>query len=102
MDLVATALPDFLDALTDVRPDDTTHCRGWTVHDLTAHLAAGSAEIADLAEEACRGAASRPTRGFDEREAPFRALDPLALRDELVAEAERIDFEVMSSTETDP
>jgi uncharacterized protein (TIGR03083 family) len=56
-----------------------TRCEGWTVHELTAHIAAGSAEIADLIELELAAGSTRPTRDFDEREAPYRALSPKAL-----------------------
>ncbi|HEX7134728.1 MAG TPA: maleylpyruvate isomerase family mycothiol-dependent enzyme [Iamia sp.] len=61
-------------ALDAAAPDTPTACAGWTVHDLVAHLAAGSEEIADLVEDRLLGRPARPTRGFEEREAPFRAL----------------------------
>jgi uncharacterized protein (TIGR03083 family) len=70
----------FIDALAAVPPHAATKCEGWTVHELTAHLAAGSAEIADLVELELRGGPSRPTRAFDEREEPYRALPPGRLR----------------------
>jgi hypothetical protein len=50
-----------------------------------AHLAAGAKEIADLIEEKLEGRPDRATRGFEEREAPFRAMEHEHLKDELVA-----------------
>lgn len=91
MDTLTTdAFTDLLLVLDAVDPAAPTRCAGWTVHDLVAHLAAGSQEIADLAEEAVRGEPPRPTRGFEEREAPLRALAPDVLRDRLVHEAGRV------------
>src|SRR4051812_42850898 len=63
-----------------------TACRGWTAHELVAHLAAGANEEADLIEAHLAGAA-RATRSFDEREPAFRALPDTELRDRLVGEA---------------
>lgn len=70
-------------------PERLTACRGWTAHELVAHLAAGAAEEADLIEEHMAGA-ERATRGFAEREQPFRDLPDAALRDRLVGEAARL------------
>ena len=72
--------PAVLDAILAVPGDAPTACSGWTAHDLVAHLAAGAAELADLLERRLDGRPDRPTRPFDEREAPFRA----ATHDELL------------------
>src|SRR5579863_10298169 len=71
---------EFMSTLSGADPFQVTACAGWTVHDITAHLAAGSQEIADLIEEHLAGRPPRPTRGFAEREAPYRALAPETLR----------------------
>src|SRR5262249_28337346 len=73
------AFAAFGKALGSMDPEGPTRCAGWTVHELTAHLAAGSAELADLIELEL-GSGSRPTRDFDDREAPYRALAPARLR----------------------
>jgi hypothetical protein len=67
-----------------------TACEGWTAHELVAHLAAGAAEMADLTEDALTGRPPRPTRAFDEREAPYVALADDELRDLLLVEAIRL------------
>ena len=59
------------------------------MHDLTAHLAAGAAEQADLIEERLAGKPERATRTFEEREPAYRALPDAELRDRLVSEATR-------------
>lgn len=69
-----------LGALDQVAPSAPTACAGWSAHDIVAHLAAGSKEIADLIEEKLAGRPSRPTRAFEEREPPFRALADDELR----------------------
>jgi uncharacterized protein (TIGR03083 family) len=66
--------------LDQVAPSAPTACSGWTAHDVVAHLAAGSKEIADLIEEKLSGQPTRPTRGFEDREIPFRALPNVELR----------------------
>ncbi|WP_425563456.1 maleylpyruvate isomerase N-terminal domain-containing protein [Mycobacterium paraffinicum] len=79
----------FVKTLRSSDPRLPTRCAGWTVHELTAHLTAGSAEIADLVELEISGAPPRPTRDFEEREAPYRALAPKKLRRELFRQALR-------------
>ncbi len=73
----------FVATLLAASPLQLTACRGWTAHEVTAHLAAGSEEIAGLIESHLAGAGSRPTRSFEEREAPYRAMGDAELRSEL-------------------
>lgn len=63
-----------LEALQALQPSAPTACAGWTAHHIAAHLAAGSKELADLAEDRLAGLPGRPTREFQEREQPFRAM----------------------------
>lgn len=79
----------FVATLLAASPSQLTACRGWTVHEVTAHLAAGSEEIADLIEGHLAGAGPRPTRSFDEREAPYRAMDDPTLRRHFFEQVER-------------
>jgi uncharacterized protein (TIGR03083 family) len=79
----------FVEAMQSADPGAQTQCSGWTLHELTAHVAAGSAELADLIELDLTGATSRPTRDFEEREAPYRALPPRQLRRRFFEEALR-------------
>lgn len=74
----------FMKALDEVKPDAPTACAEWTAHDLIAHLAAGAQEIAELIEDTIAGRPLRPTRSFDEREAPFAALPDDQLRHAMV------------------
>jgi uncharacterized protein (TIGR03083 family) len=71
-------------------PTRMTACRGWTVHELVAHLAAGAAEEASLISSAANGEPARPTRTHAEREQPFRDLPDEVLRERLVDEAGRL------------
>ena len=64
----------------EVGPSAPTACTGWTAHDIMAHLAAGSKEIADLIEEKLDGKQTRPTQAFEDREIPFRTLPHDELR----------------------
>ena len=79
----------FVATLLAASPSQLTACRGWTVHEVTAHLAAGSEEIADLIESHLAGAVPRPTRSFDEREASYRAMDDPTLRRHFFEQVER-------------
>jgi hypothetical protein len=79
----------FLATLLAADPSRLTACRGWTVHEITAHLAAGSQEIADLIEDHLAGVRPRDTRAFEEREAPYRAMEDSALRARLFEQVGR-------------
>ncbi len=72
--------PALVATLDQVTPSTPTACAGWTAHDIVAHLAAGSKEIADLIEEQLAGRPARPTQAFEDREPPFRALPDDELR----------------------
>jgi hypothetical protein len=78
-----------LGTLGEVRPDAPTACSAWNVHDIVAHLAAGAKEHADLIEHRLSGRPERGTRGFEERELPFRALDHDTLMARLADEIRR-------------
>ena len=80
----------FLEALDSRPPTALTACRGWTVHDLTAHITAGADEIARIFEAYGEGDPSPVTRGFEEREPPYRAMDDPALRKHLFAASARM------------
>jgi len=77
-------------------PDAPTACARWTAHDLTAHLAAGAAEMAELVEACVAGAEVRQTRDFADREGPYVALGDEDLRGRLVTEAVRLNMAVES------
>jgi uncharacterized protein (TIGR03083 family) len=76
--------------LLQVPADAPTACAGWTAHELTAHLAAGAVEEAELIDAHLDGRPSRPTRPFAEREAPYRAMDDDDLRATLVEQGARL------------
>jgi uncharacterized protein (TIGR03083 family) len=82
-------LEAFLLALSATPPDAPTACDGWSAHELVAHLAAGSKEMARLVNrrlELGSGADIGPTVPFEEREPPCRALSDRALRRMFVRE----------------
>ena len=73
----------FFEALERTPPNAVTACSGWTAHELVAHLTAAGLEVALNLEAYGEGKKVPPTRGFEEREAPFRELDDPLLRSEL-------------------
>jgi hypothetical protein len=80
----------FLEALDRLPPNALTACAGWTVHEITAHVAAGADEIARLFEAYGEGLPVPATRTFEEREPEYRAMDDPALRKRLFAASVRM------------
>jgi len=80
----------FLETLDGLPPTAATACAGWTVHEITAHMAAGADEIARLLEAYGEGLPVPATRGWEEREAPYRAMDDAALRRQLFTASARM------------
>jgi hypothetical protein len=72
----------FLDAVQQRRPDAGTWCEAWTVRDVVIHQAGNAEELARVLQAHLEG---NPvgTRGFEEREAPLRALGDAELWDAL-------------------
>jgi uncharacterized protein (TIGR03083 family) len=82
-------LEAFLRALAVTPADAPTACAGWSAHELVAHLAAGSREMARLVNRRLAlgpEADIGPTVPFDEREPPYRALSDRVLRRMFVRE----------------
>ncbi len=80
----------FLDALEVTPPEALTGCAQWRAHEVAAHLGAGALEIALNLEAYVEGRPVPATRGFEEREAPFRAMADSALRAALPLSIERV------------
>ncbi|MDT5274770.1 MAG: hypothetical protein QOG95_1702 [Mycobacterium sp.] len=76
--------------LTEVAPNAPTACAGWTAHNISAHLAAGTKEVADLIELKVNHHQQRPTREFAERESPFIALSAADLGQEVITQGDRL------------
>lgn len=64
-----------LAALQDTPPGAFTACAEWTAHDIAAHLSAACQEVTNHVRAYAEGHPLTTTRGFEEREAPFRELD---------------------------
>ena len=76
-------------ALRELPATAPTACQGWTARHVAAHLAAGSREIADLAEDRVAGRPTRPTRAFEEREGPYRTMPYADVLDEMAVQTRR-------------
>jgi hypothetical protein len=64
----------FVDAVQKRRPDTGTWCAAWTVRDIVVHQAGNAEELARALNAHLEGEPVG-TRGFEEREAPLRALN---------------------------
>jgi hypothetical protein len=80
----------FLDTLPSVPPDAVTACRGWTTHEITAHILSGAERLADQIEAHFAGDPIPAFGTWAEREVPLQALDDAVLRRRLVAGEERM------------
>src|SRR5918996_4446811 len=70
----------FLEALAGLHAEALSACPGWTAHDVLAHVVAGGTEIVELVQARTDGQRVPATRGFEEREQPFRELPDPELR----------------------
>jgi uncharacterized protein (TIGR03083 family) len=64
----------FAEAVQARRPDAGTWCEAWTVRDIVAHQAGNAEELARVLTGHLSGEPV-DTRGFEEREAPLRAMN---------------------------
>ncbi|MHB1784967.1 MAG: maleylpyruvate isomerase N-terminal domain-containing protein [Acidimicrobiales bacterium] len=87
---IATEAEAFLEALEVTPPDALTGCAEWRAHEVAAHLSAGAVEIALNLEAYGEGRPVPATRGFEEREAPYRAMGNADLRAVLPRSIERV------------
>jgi hypothetical protein len=94
----------FSDAIQARRPDAGTWCEAWTVRDIVIHQCGNAEELARVLEAHLSGDPVQ-TRGFEEREAPFRAMGNAelwsALVDRMVALDEVADAGDRVSPDTD-
>lgn len=70
----------FLAVLGTTSPGALTACTMWTAHEVAAHLAAACDEVSAHLRAYGEGRPLTRTRGFEERERPYRALGLGALR----------------------
>jgi hypothetical protein len=75
----------FAAAVQARRPDAGTWCEAWTVRDIVVHQTGNAHELARVLEGHLSGELVE-TRGFEEREAPYRAMNDSDLWDALTAQ----------------
>jgi hypothetical protein len=92
----------FLEALEATSPDALTGCSMWRAHEIAAHLGAGAVEVACNLEAYADSRPVPATRGFEEREAPYRAMDDSELRAELPRCIDRVAAAVDSVLGAEP
>jgi len=98
-------LEAFLRALAATPADAPTACDGWSAHELVAHLAAGSKEMARLVNRRLAlgpKADIGPTVPFEEREPPCRALSDRVLRRTFVREGMALTDAIMRLRQAGP
>ncbi len=87
---LAVEAKEFLEALEVTPSDALTGCSRWRAHEVAAHLGAGALEISLNLEAYGEGRPVPATRGFEEREAPYRAMEDAKLRAELHSSIDRV------------
>ena len=87
---LAVEAKEFLEALEATPSDALTGCSRWRAHEVAAHLGAGALEISLNLEAYGEGRPVPATRGFEEREAPYRAMEDGELRAELPRSIDRV------------
>jgi uncharacterized protein (TIGR03083 family) len=92
----------FLATLDDTPPDAVTACRGWTTHEIIAHLTSGADAFANQVEAHLDGRPVPEFGAWDVREPPYRALDDAVLRRRLVAAEQRMTEAFDAVLEQDP
>lgn len=80
----------FLDSLDGVSPRAWTPCAGWTVHELTAHVASGADGLADQVEAYLNGDPIPVLEPWPQREARLAENGPDTLRRKLLAAEQRM------------
>jgi hypothetical protein len=88
------AMRAFIFSLSQLHATAPTWCSGWSAHDLTAHVAAAAEERANLIGDHLAGRPARPTRSWEVREPPFRAMPDAVLRERLMEHAVRFELNV--------
>ena len=99
---LAREVDAFLESLDLTPPDALSACAQWRAHEVAAHLGAGALEIALALEAHGEGRPVPATRGFEEREAPFRALADPDLRARLPGLLERVGSALDAVLAVDP
>lgn len=70
----------FLETLDGTPPNAVTACRGWTAHEIIAHLTSGAEALANQLEAQVEGRPVPPFGSWAEREPPYQAIADGPLR----------------------
>lgn len=92
----------FFEALDAVPPDAVTACRGWTAHELIAHIASGADAFANQIEAHLAGDPVPEFGSWQVREPPYRALEAATLRRRLEIAEQRMDAAFATVLASDP
>lgn len=92
----------FLATLDAVPPEAVSACRGWTTHEVVAHLTSGAEALANQVEAKLAGRPVPPFGSWEEREPPYRAIDDRVLRGRFVRAEERMSAAFASMLAQDP
>jgi uncharacterized protein (TIGR03083 family) len=92
----------FLEALDSTPPDAVTACRGWTAHEVIAHLTSGADAFADQVEAYLDGRPVPEFGAWQVREPPYRAMDDATLRRRLETSEQRMSEAFAAMLATDP
>jgi uncharacterized protein (TIGR03083 family) len=92
----------FLDALDSAPPTAVTACRGWTAHEMVAHLASAADAFADQVGAQVSGRPVPEFGAWDVREPPYRAMDDKVLRRRLETAERRMSAAFGQLLDKDP
>lgn len=89
--MTTTEAEAFLRTLDTVGPGAVTACRGWTTHELVAHVTSGADAFADQVEAYLGGDTVPEFGAWQVREPPYRQMPDPVLRRRLEAAQQRMD-----------
>lgn len=92
----------FLATLDQTPPDAVTACRGWTTHEMIAHIASGADAFADQIQAHLDGRPVPEFGAWEVREPPYRELDDTVLRRRLADSEQRMTAAFQTLLADDP
>lgn len=92
----------FIETVEETPPDAVSACRGWTTHEIIAHLASGADSFAAQVEAFLNDSAIPEFGAEDVREPPYRAIPDAELRRRLVRSVERMTSAFDAALHVDP
>lgn len=101
-DISTSEAEAFLESMDSTPPNAVTACRGWTTHELVAHLASGADAFADQVEAHLDGRPVPEFGAWEVREPPYRAMDDRTLRRRLITAEQRMTDRFQAVLDADP